>query len=178
MAPKKKGNRKTDDDWEAEVAETIDPVAAATIAAKEAEAAKDAEEDGAVGGGGGLMAAIQENKNKKQKKGRPVNDSVDGEDPTREQAANDEAAIDAKAPQEANLDDEFAPSSKKGKPTRAQPKQREVNGGDADAEDGEGKGKSKKEKEKEKRDREKQRKKEQVRCLWSHLITQSSNQLL
>ncbi|KAF2456206.1 hypothetical protein BDY21DRAFT_372807 [Lineolata rhizophorae] len=164
MPPKKKGGRKAaNDDWENELGETVDPIAAATQQAKDDEAAKDAE-GGEEGGGGGLMAALRKNKSKKAKKGRPANDFVEGEDAG---AADGEPPEDgdmaSKAPQEANMDDEdvFAQPAKKGKGGKAAQQQKPA---DEEAEDEEGAGrmKSKKEKEKEKKEREKQRKKEQA----------------
>ncbi|KAI9789195.1 MAG: hypothetical protein M1816_006329 [Peltula sp. TS41687] len=185
MAPKKKGNKKGDDDWEAELGEVIDPIAAATVAAKEEDMAKERQtedaDDGA-GGGGGLMAAIKKNKNKKQKKGKPTEDFVEGEDPPTA-AVNDanggvptekDVDLSAKAPEEADMEEEdvFALPTKKGKPSKQGSKQQQQQqqkqgaggkGEDLDEEDdGEGKLKSKKEKEKEKKEREKQRKKEQA----------------
>ncbi|KAL6249676.1 eukaryotic translation initiation factor 5B [Rhinocladiella similis] len=155
MAPKKKGGKKQEDDWDADMGETIDPIAQATADAKQAEADQDAaaEEVNA----GGLMAALRKNREKRAKKGKPVNDFVEGEDA--DSAAPTPPAEDfaAKAPAEATLDDDddvFAGNAKKGKGNKKQAE---------DAEDGEGGGvKSKKEKEREKKEREKQRKKEQA----------------
>ena len=171
MAPKKKGNKKGNDDWEAEVlGEDPDPIAAATQDAKDADAAKDAEEDGA-GGGGGLLAALKKNKQNKKKKGKVVEDDIpEGEDPTAEDGidglANDALVNGAKAAEEANPDDLFAApaAAAKGKGGKGKAgKKTEPVEADADGSDGEGGSlKSKKEKEKEKKEREKQRKKEQV----------------
>ena len=171
MAPKKKGNKKADDDWEAELGETVDPIAAAVKEAKEAEASKDADDDGAVGSGGGLLAALKKNKSKKQKKGKTVDeDYLDGEDPSATNGADGPTEPDSiielasKAPVEANTDELFdAPSVKtkggKGKQGKTEVEVKE----DEEISGGEGGGlKSKKEKEKEKKEREKQRKKEQV----------------
>jgi len=181
MAPKKKGNKKQQDDWEAELGETVDPIAQAAEAAKAAEAAQDAEEDGAAsGGGGGLMAALRKRKDKKGKKGKPVEDFVEGEDPP---AADAPENVDApatppvdladKAPVEATMDDEdvFGQPMKKGKGGKQQAKkdvdeEEDEDADGDDAEDTSGRVKTKKEKEKEKKEREKARKKEQVRiCL-------------
>lgn len=171
MALKKKGNKKGDDDWEAEVfGDDFDPIAAATQDAKDADAAKDVEEDGATGGGGGLLAALKKNKQNKKKKGKIVEDDIpEGEDTTAEDGldgfANDALVNGAKAAEEANADDLFAAPAAKGKGGKGKPgKKSEPAQADADGSDGEGGGlKSKKEKEKEKKEREKQRKKEQVR---------------
>ena len=174
MAPKKKGNKKGNDDWEAEVlGDDLDPIAAATQDAKDVDAAKDAEEEGA-GGGGGLLAALKKNKQNKKKKGKVVEDDVpEGEDLTAEYGidglANDALVNGAKAAEEANADDLFAAPAAKGKGGKGKPgKKTEPVEADADGSDGEGGSlKSKKEKEKEKKEREKQRKKEQVCQIWS-----------
>ncbi|MCJ1479163.1 hypothetical protein MMC13_007847 [Lambiella insularis] len=169
MPPKKKGNKKGNDDWESELGEVQDPVAAATEEAKAQEASKDVEDDD-VGGGGGLMAALRKNKSKKQKKGKPVQeDYVDGEDPPVVNGVNGHTEpngieeLAAKAPVEASAEDLFADQSTKTKGAKGKQGKIEAKAVDED-EDGEpGEGgavKSKKEKEKEKKEREKQRKKE------------------
>jgi len=148
MAPKKKGNKRQEEDWEAELGETAAP----TEAAPEDEAQngdKNAAEE-EESGGGGLMAALRKNKARKAKKGKPVNDFVEGEDAG--------ADLASKQPEEGTFDEEdvFA-----GKPKKSI---KEVVPSPAPAsDDGEFRVKSKKEKEKEKKEREKQRKKEQVR---------------
>ena len=173
MAPKKKGNKKGNDDWEADLGETVDPIAAATQEAKETDAAQDVAEDEAAAGGG-LLAALKKNKSKKQKKGKPIQeDYLDGEDPPQADGAvidgepngTDSPAI--KAPEEANADDLFdtQPTTKqkggKARPGKAESGEKD----DGEESDGEGGGlKSKKEKDRERKEREKQRKKEQV-CL-------------
>ncbi|MCJ1431632.1 hypothetical protein MMC27_000987 [Xylographa pallens] len=173
MPPKKKGNKKGNDDWESELGEVPDPIAAAAREAKEEEASKAVNEDD-VGGGGGLMAALRNNKSKKQKKGKPMEDDyVDGEDPTATNGVNGHTDpngesngtedLAAKAPVEATADDLFAEpatttKSGKGKQGKVDVKVVDV---EDDGSDGEGGTvKSKKEKEKEKKEREKQRKKE------------------
>jgi translation initiation factor 5B len=169
MPPKKKGGKKQADDWEADLGETIDPIAQATADAKQAET----EEDGAgenMNGGGGLLAALRKNKDKRAKKGKPViNDFVEGEDPDSIAPPPPPTDFDAKAPSEATFDDEkgedtvFAGTTKKPKGGKKQQEAPADGAEDEDAEEGEGGGvKSKKEKEREKREREKQRKKEQV----------------
>ncbi|KAI9824413.1 MAG: hypothetical protein M1832_001948 [Thelocarpon impressellum] len=166
MPPKKKANKKGNEDWENEIGENADPVAAAAAAQtpKEEDAPQvTGENDPAAEGMGGLMAAIKKNKTRKKQKGKPVDDFVEGEDPPgAENQANGDGAMAAKAPQEADLDDEFAPVVKKGK-VGAQ-KQAEPVDEDAedDGDDAGGRLKSKKEKEKEKKEREKQRKREQA----------------
>jgi translation initiation factor 5B len=176
MAPKKKGGKKQADDWENDLGETPDPIAAVTEQAKVAEAGHDdgqhAGADSEELGGGGLLAALKKNKAKRAKKGKPIEDFVEGEDPTALEPAPAEVDLAAKAPEEATLDDEdvFAGPSKKGKGGKKQPEKPVSVDADSDREDGGGL-KSKKEKEKEKKEREKQRKKEQARfqsrCLHS-----------
>ena len=171
MAPKKKGNKKGNDDWESELGETVDPIAAATQEAKDAEAAAEADKPDDEANGGGLLAALKKNKSKKQKKGKPVKeDYLDGEDPPSTNGDLLNTGTDgtdlavAKAPEEATADDLFAAAPTKakggkGKQTGSQPTAKE----DEDESGDEGGGiKSRKEKEKEKKEREKQRKKEQV----------------
>ena len=170
MAPKKKGNKKANDDWEAELGETPDPIVAAAQEGEEKDPAKDEAEDDIGGGGGGLLAALKKNKKNKKAKGKHVEeDFVEGEDPSGTDNINGHAEPDAivdlankAGPEEATADDVFAAALAKGKGGKG--KKDEQTKEDAD-EDGEGGGlKSKKEKEKEKKEREKQRKKEQV-CL-------------
>jgi translation initiation factor 5B len=155
MAPKKKGGRKQEEDWEAELGESIP-----TNGEAEEQPAEEApKEEESSGMGGGLLAALKKNKTKKAKKGRADNDWVEGEDPTQE--ANGSADLASKEPEEANFDDDdvFAGNAKPkvvakpaGKAAKEPPKPA----------DDDSKVKSKKEKEKEKKEREKQRKKEQV----------------
>ncbi|KAI9816209.1 MAG: hypothetical protein M1827_001810 [Pycnora praestabilis] len=167
MAPKKKTNKKGNDDWESELGETVDPIAVAASEVNEADASKEPEEDGVVAGG--LLASLRKNKSKKQKKGKPVEDLVEGEDPPITNGTNGDGVdgtvdLATKAPQEATLDDEeFAMPVKKGKGGKGS--KQEISE-EAEVDDGEdemgGSLKSKKEKEKEKKEREKQRKKEQA----------------
>ena len=172
MPPKKKGNRK-DDDWDADLGETVDPIAQATAQAKADDAANDAEEDDeAAAGSGGLLAALKKNRGRKAKKGKVVEDFVEGEDPGEADGTNGYAEtpqenLAPKAPQEADMDEEgvFDQPQKKGKGGKQQKggKQTAKKDEDEEEEATEGGGlKSKKEKEKEKKEREKQRKKEQV----------------
>jgi len=185
MPPKKKGNKKNNDDWDEGLGEAADPIAAATQAAKEDEAAQDDEEQ-AEGGGGGLLAALRKNRGKKQKKGKVVEDFVEGEDPPETNGENGDAKelevdLAAKAPEEADMDDEdvFAAPVKKGKGGKAakggkatpdvaptpppEPQDDEDGEGDGDDMDDTGRIKTKKEKEKEKKEREKQRKKDNAK---------------
>lgn len=172
MAPKGKKAKKGNDDWDADMGETIDPIAQAEERAKAEEAEKDADQDDA-GGGGGLMAALKKNRDKKKKKGKNVEDFVEGEDPPAADGdAEAEPVVDlaAKAPEEANLEDEdvFAQPVKKGKGGKQAPAKKaepaaDEGEGDEDEEEIGGKVKTKAQKEKEKKEREKQRKKEQVR---------------
>lgn len=161
MAPKKKGGKKEVDDWENELGETPDPIAQATEDAKAAESTQDGDAD-AESVGGGLLAALRKNKDKRKKKGKIDNDFVEGEDPNGV-APIPNGGLDAKGPEEANIEEEdvFAGSGgKKGKAGKKEQKPTTVE--DEDDEDEGGSMKSKKEKEKEKKEREKQRKKEQV----------------
>ncbi len=169
MAPKKKSNKKANDDWEAELGESADPVAAATLDNTEVEASNGNQEDEPVGGGG-LLAALKKNKSKKQKKGVGFEDFVEGQSASEvngncEDIGNSQADLATKAPEEATPDDLFASHSVKGKGGKGS-KQGKVEvraAEEEDDDDGDGsKMKTKKEKEKEKKEREKQRKKEQV----------------
>ncbi|KAI9695955.1 MAG: hypothetical protein M1820_008367 [Bogoriella megaspora] len=170
MAPKKKGGKKQNDDWDADMGETVDPIAQAEAEAKQDDAAKDAEEE--EGGGGGLLAALKKNRGKKQKKGKVIEDFVEGEDPTGAEEGDAAAGtnLESKAPEEATMDDEdvFAEPGKKGKGGKGgkqqlqRGKKDEDEGEVDDGADDDGRVKSKKEKEKEKKEKEKQRKREQA----------------
>jgi translation initiation factor 5B len=159
MPPKKKGGKKAQDDWEADLGETI-PLANATESNDAAAAAADANGDDDATGGGGLMAMLRKNKEKRKKKGKIDEDFVEGEDLAASTPAED---IDSKAPQEATFDDEFALPAKKSKGAKAKPvgpKDEPPADDDVDADSG--RVLTKAEKEKLKKEREKQRKKEQV----------------
>lgn len=158
MAPKKKGNKKGQDDWEAELGESIAPAAAEPAADADAagdDAAAAAEEPAA----GGLMGLMRKNKEKRKKKGL----SEDYEDVI--EAAEPAEDLTAKVAVEATMDDEFAlPEKGKGK---GKGKQQPAKGGAAakaadGAADDSGRILTKAEKEKLKKEQEKQRKKEQV----------------
>jgi translation initiation factor 5B len=167
MAPKKKGGKKAQDDWENDLGETVDPIAQAEERAKEEEAAKEADEEAM---GGGLLAALKKNRGKKAKKGKVVEDFVEGEDPASVDDAvepTDEATLAAKAPEEATFDDEediYSGPVKKGKGGKGgkSEEKAEEPGEDDEERDASGRIMTKKEKEKAKKEREKQRKKEQV----------------
>lgn len=172
MAPKKKGGKKQADDWEADLGETVDPIAQATEDAKQAENDNEAEDGEINGSSGGLLAALRKNKDKRAKRGKPLqNDFVDGEDAdgVSTPPVND---FEAKAPTEGTFDDEeedvFAGSHKKDKGGKKQQPAKSTAANDDDDDAGGGL-KSKKEKEKEKKEREKQRKKEQV-CYSHHIV--------
>lgn len=179
MAPKKKGTKKGNDDWEADLGESADPAAAATKddeGTQNADKAPDKQNDADGIGGGGLLAALKKNKSRKQKKGKAVNeDYLDGEDPPAADSIDGTGETEnfaAKAPQEATADELLTPTISK--PLQGgkgkQVKINEAPGGTPEdvpnEEDGSGDGggtvKSKKEKDKEKKEREKQRKKELV----------------
>ncbi|KAJ5157169.1 Eukaryotic translation initiation factor 5B [Penicillium canariense] len=144
MAPKKKGNKRQEEDWEAELGETASNVEAPAEGQDQDGGENDAEEES---GGGGLMAALRKNKARKAKKGKPVNDFVEGEDAG--------ADLASKQPEEGTVDEDDVFAGKAQKPVKDVPPP-------AAADDGEFRVKSKKEKEKEKKEREKQRKKEQA----------------
>lgn len=149
MAPKKKGNKKDQDDWEAELGETIAPANAVPAANDE-----NGEDDEAAAGGGGLMAIMRKNKEKRKKKG------IVDEEPAPEPAVEED--LSAKAPVEASLDDdEFALPQKKGKGGKGKPTPAAAKKDDDDLEEP-GRILTKAEKEKLKKEREKQRKKEQA----------------
>jgi translation initiation factor 5B len=159
MAPKKGKKKVQDDDWEAELGESIVPQAEAAAEPQPEEAAGD---DDAMGGG--LMAALQRRGKKKNKKG--ANAEVEGEDPP---AEAESAGFEDKAPQEANFDDDdvFAGNygKKKGKGgAAAAVAQKADEPATPPADDGP-RVKTKAEKEREKKEKEKQRKKELVSCV-------------
>ncbi|KAH8700446.1 hypothetical protein BGW36DRAFT_357105 [Talaromyces proteolyticus] len=157
MAPKKKGGKRQEDDWEADLGE-----AAPGVAEAPAETNGDAEANGDDAMSGGLLAALKKNRSKKAKKGKVVDNDWEaelGEDPTKADT-NGDAAVDlaSKAPQEGTFDDEDDVFS--GRPKKAAQQAPKEQSKDEDQ--GGGGLKSKKEKEKEKKEREKQRKKEQA----------------
>ncbi|KAK3306627.1 uncharacterized protein B0T15DRAFT_147551 [Chaetomium strumarium] len=169
MAPKKKGGKKGgNDDWEAELGESIAPASATTPPADGAPA-----DDEPAAGGGGLMNLMRKTKEKRKKKGLNEDwleeNAAEGEAQPAEPALPD---LSAKQAEEANLDDEFALPDKKGKGGKggkgkgqqqqekpASPAAKEE---DADGLDTGGRVLTKAEKEKLKKEREKQRKKEQA----------------
>lgn len=157
MPPKTKGNRKGNDDWEAELGESIAPPSAAAAADEGANGAA-ADEDAAPVGG--LMARMNRLKEKRKKKGLSE-DFVDGESP-----AEPSASLADKAPVEATMEDEFALPEKKGKGGKGKQQQQQQDEKKDDDEDGDGRMLTKAEKEKLKKEREKQRKKEQVCSIW------------
>ena len=160
MPPKKKGNKKAQDDWEADLGETIPPADGTTADTTNAD--PEANGDDNATGGGGLMAMLRKNKEKRKKKGLADDDSIHGEDATSSVPPED---LSSKAPQEASLDDEFALPGKKGKGGKGKPAAKKGDTADGDDNGQSGKILTKAEKEKLKKEREKQRKKEQVcRC--------------
>ncbi|KNG87490.1 putative mitochondrial translation initiation factor IF-2 [Aspergillus nomiae NRRL 13137] len=152
MAPKKKGNKRQEADWEAELGE------AAPGAGGEAAPQEDAAPAEEEAGGGGLLATLRKNKAKKGKKGKQQNDFVEGEDAP---AAAEPEDFSSKQPEEGTFDDEDDVFSKKNQ--KAAQAAAKAAAAPKEAEDeGEFRVKSKKEKEREKKEREKQRKKEQA----------------
>ncbi|ERT02629.1 translation initiation factor aIF-2 [Sporothrix schenckii ATCC 58251] len=159
MPPKKKGGKKANDDWEAELGESIAPVSTAPPADGDA---KNDDDDEGGGGGGGLMAVLRKNKEKRKKKGL----SEEFEDPNATNGNGDASAEPAavladKAPVEATMDDEFALPEKKGKGGKGKQAPAKAEPADED-DDNSGRILTKAEKEKLKKEREKQRKKEQA----------------
>ncbi|KAF1850433.1 uncharacterized protein K460DRAFT_301480 [Cucurbitaria berberidis CBS 394.84] len=156
MPPKKKGNKKAqDDDWEADLGESIAPQDGAAADSKPEDAAPEEEASG-----GGLLAALQKRGKKKNKKNADF--ELEGEDPPVEGTGGDFAN---KAPQEGTFDDDdddvFAGNygKKKGKGGAAEKKE-EPEEAKEDKTDEAPRVKTKAEKEKEKKEKEKQRKKE------------------
>lgn len=153
MPPKKKGNKKAQDNWEDDLGESIVPQDAAP-AEPAAESAEPAEEEAPVSG---LMAALAKRgkKGKKGKKGAQEDWEAElGESP----AAGDDPFA-GKAPEEANFDEDdvFAGNFK----PKKEPKEEKVEA-KAPVVDDAPRVKTKAEKEKEKKEKEKQRKKEMV----------------
>jgi translation initiation factor 5B len=157
MAPKKKGNKKGNDDWEAELGESLAP------ATEQPAAAAEANGDGAEGeeeeAGGGLMAMLRKRKERRKQKGLPEEEQAE--------TTGEPDLSHVQTAQEANADDEFALPDKKGKGGKGKQAQQKK-GGAQPAADGDNDGAepnrvlTKAEKEKLKKEREKQRKKEQV----------------
>lgn len=162
MAPKKKSNKKNNEDWEDDLGEAADPTSTTTHQVKADEDTNGVDVADEATGGGGLLAALKKNKNKKSKKNRPTEDYIDGEDLP---DVNGGASGEPKEPEEANLDEDdvFAGNSVKNSNKGKQQIAKIAVENEQDEEAEGGKVKSKKEKEKEKKEREKQRKKEQVR---------------
>ncbi|KAI2473110.1 hypothetical protein F4781DRAFT_381916 [Annulohypoxylon bovei var. microspora] len=158
MPPKKKGNKKAADDWEADLGESIAPANGEdNTAAAGAPEENNEEEESSVGG---LMAMMKKNREKRKKKGLSE-DFADGENAP----GAEFTSAAAKAPEEATMDDEFALPEKKGKGGK-QNKQQQAKSASADVGDDEmgegGRMLTKAEKEKLKKEREKQRKREQA----------------
>lgn len=174
MAPKKKPHKKGNDDWEADLGETLDPNSNTAVDTKIIEPEQDEDPDRSDlsgGGGGGLLAALKKNKSKKQKKGKVVvEDYVDGEDLSAANGFQDHEgengieALAAKVAEDVKLED--IPAKQSTKPKGGKDKQGKATEAPQVDEDGSGEDagglKTKKEKEKERKEREKQRKKEQV----------------
>lgn len=158
MAPKgKKGKKGGNDDWEAELGESIAPVNGSAPPADDAANGDDqADEDAAPAGG--LMAMMNRRREKRKKQGL----GEDFEVPKEDEPAED--ATPAPAPVEANMDDEFALPEKKGKGGKGGKGAPAAKPAAASADDiGEdGRILTKAEKEKLKKEREKARKKEQA----------------
>ncbi|KAL9114530.1 MAG: hypothetical protein Q9227_001611 [Pyrenula ochraceoflavens] len=160
MPPKKKGNKKQADDWENELGETPNAVNPQDEQAESGEKQNGAEADPEEEfGGGGLLAALKKNKTKKAKKGKPVQEFVEEEEPPALNGTEAITAIDQiTAPGGGSFE---ADDGKKPSRDKQQTPKAATEDVDGDADEG-GKMKSKKEKEREKKEREKQRKKEQA----------------
>ncbi|EAQ88214.1 hypothetical protein CHGG_04833 [Chaetomium globosum CBS 148.51] len=157
MAPKKKGNKKGGDDWEAELGESIAPANAADSPAADAPA-----EEETSAGGGGLMNLMRKNKEKRKKKGFVDETADDGQDtPNALPETLTLPDLSAKQAEEANIEDEFALPDKKGKGGKGKQQNQKAAAKDEEADDS-GRVLTKAEKEKLKKEREKQRKKEQA----------------
>jgi translation initiation factor 5B len=153
MAPKK-GNKKGNDDWEAELGESIAPADSQPVNGENGDAdPAEAEEDGE--NAGGLMAMLKKRKERRKQKGLPE-----------EEGAETVGEPQLATAQEVNADDEFALPDKKGKGGKGK-QQNQKKAADEDDGDNGGKILTKAEKEKLKKEREKQRKKEQVRFSFS-----------
>ncbi|ROT38697.1 hypothetical protein SODALDRAFT_277315 [Sodiomyces alkalinus F11] len=148
MPPKKKGNKKGgNDDWEAELGETIAPVSAPADRADAG--AENPDEDDAPAGG--LMATLRKNREKRKKKG--IQDELEGEDPP---------GAEPKAAEEATMEDEWVLPERKGKGGRGKAESPAAED-TAQPQNGEAEAPrvlTKAEKEKLKKEKEKQRKKE------------------
>ncbi|KAL6860525.1 eukaryotic translation initiation factor 5B [Amphichorda felina] len=146
MAPKKKGNKKAQDDWETELGESIAPAGEQPENGTAENA--DADDDDAAGAGG-LMAMLRKRKEKRKQKGLPEEEQAE---------TTGEPTLPPQTAQEANMDDEFALPEKKGKGGKGKqaPKKADDDVGES------GRVLTKAEKEKLKKEREKQRKKEQA----------------
>ncbi|OTB00056.1 hypothetical protein M426DRAFT_324553 [Hypoxylon sp. CI-4A] len=159
MPPKKKGNKKAADDWEADLGESIAPANGDDTTAADAAPEEDQDEDEAPAGG--LMAMMKKNREKRKKKGLSEDFADGGNAPGAEPA---EVAM-PKVAEEATMEDEFALPEKKGKGGK-QNKQQQAKAAAANADDEEtgegGRILTKAEKEKLKKEREKQRKREQA----------------
>ena len=165
MAPKKKGNKKKQqDDWEAELGETIAPASPAPAVEDgdpPTEEKKPAEQNDTVPAGG--LMALMRKKDKKRKNKGMAEDWVDGETiPIAGTAVPEDEQPAFKAAEEADLGDEFAPPEKT-KGAKVKQAQKQAQPADMDGAD-DGKVLTKAEKERLKKDKEKQRKKEQVGC--------------
>ena len=162
MPPKKGKKGKAADNWEDELGESIAPANGDAAPPAEPETAAAGEEDDEAPATG-LMAMMRKNREKRKKKGL----SEDFVDPDANKASEPIEDLTAKAPVEANADDEFALPEKKGKGGKGGKQQPAKAAANADDVGEDGRMLTKAEKEKLKKEREKQRKKEQVRS--SHM---------
>ena len=183
MAPKKKANRKQDDDWENEA---LGEGSAPETGGGDVEESNKAEEPDTVGGGGALLAAIKKNKQNKKKKDKSENDTSIPRDPSLESnQLNGHAVLtDGGKPQNAEevaADELFPEPSLNNEGVQKYTKKTDLSHTEGENLDGDATAlKTKKEKDREKKDREKQRRKEQVSFQMSyasHLYYNSTNRL-
>lgn len=159
MAPKGKKGKKggDDDDWEAELGESIANPTNGDAPTADGDANGDDDDARA----GGLMAMMSRRREKRKKQGL-------GED--FEAPKNEEPESAPPAPVEANIDDEFALPEKKAKGGKGGKQAPAAKAADNDDDEvgGDGRMLTKAEKEKLRKEREKARKKEQVRGVIEH----------
>ncbi|KAK6828487.1 hypothetical protein PG987_011828 [Apiospora arundinis] len=157
MPPKKGKKGKAADNWEDELGESIAPANGDAAPPAEGDAAPAAEEEDDAPATG-LMAMMRKNREKRKKKGL----SEDFVDPDANKVSEPIEDLTAKAPVEANADDEFALPEKKGKGGKGGKQQAAKAAPNPDDVGEDGRMLTKAEKEKLKKEREKQRKKEQA----------------
>ena len=166
MAPKKKGYKKADDDWEDEVLGNTPESELLESNVTDQHAESEQPGSSSNSGGGALLAAIKKNRQNKKKKGKPTDDlTLDDDGDAGVDISNDQIALEGKAAAELDADDIFNDKVQGDTVAKSKPP-KTANSPQINGTEPEEPGlslKSKKEKDKEKKEREKQRKKEQVR---------------